>query len=836
MIQTIDLNGSWTLRWTDGQRGDRLPRALGEHWDALPAIPAQVPGEVHLDLVRAGLLAEPAVGLNCLAARWVEETIWYYRRTFHAPALAAGQHAWLVFGCLDLAATVYLNGQKVGQHANAFTPCRLEVTGALQPGENTLVIEIEAGLFATADRPGKGYGMGPDSELAKRNWLRKTQSSFGWDWATRLLNVGIYGDVALEIASTARFDRLVVLAEVSPDLQQGTVTGRVFVDNLLDRALRGTLTVEIEGTGRQASAEVEIRPGPDRVQARVTLPEPELWWPVGHGAQPLYTVRATLVVEGEAVGSETRRVGFRRVRVNQDPHPAGGRYFVIEINNQPVFVKGANFVPADMILARIDRDRYSTLIDRALEANFNLLRIWGGGLYEADAFYELCDERGVLVWQEFIFACAKYPGTDEGFLASVSREATHQVRRLAHHPSLVVWCGNNEMEWQWGGSYEVEAYLPPSEGAQGIQSPDYAIFHLVLPVLLKREDGTRYYQPSSPFSPDHAAPNRDDLGDQHPWSVGFGDTDFRKYRQMSCRFPNEGGILGPTALPTVRACLPPGHEQPHSFTWEHHDNSVCAWGETVYPDDMLVQWLGRPVQSLSLEEYVYWGGVVQGEGLSEYIRNFRRRMFDTASAIFWMYNDCWPAVRSWTIVDYYLRRTPAFHPVRRANQPLTVALAVEGEQVRVYGVNEGPAWQGELRYGLFALAGGYPLDQQCAVELPGNASTLLAEFPYAEWQRLGERAHAALALLSRAGQEAARDRLFMPYFKEMQWPRAQVAVRREGGKAIFTSDTFAWRVCLDLDGEKRLPDNFFDVYPGIPTVLDWPAALGEPVILRVGNA
>jgi len=456
-----------------------------------------------------------------------------------------------------------------------------------------------------------------------------------------------------------------------------------------------------------------------------------------------------------------------------------------------------------------------------------MLRVWGGGQYESDAFYDCCDERGVLVWQEFIFACAKYPAFDEKFLADVKLEAAHQVRRLAHHPSLVVWCGNNEMEegnFHWG--YE-----------RGVAHPDYALFHMVLPVILKREDDTRYYQPSSPFSPDHEAPRRNDMGDQHPWTVGFANTDFRDYRQMPPRFPNEGGILGPTALPTVLACLPPGQRFPRSFAWEVHDNSVSYWGgDRPYPDVMLEQWLDRSVEGMSIEDYVYWAGVVHGEGLTEYIRNFRRRMFDTSSAVFWMYNDCWPAVRSWTIVDYYLRRTPAFHPVRRAFQPLAVAVVHEGEQVVIYGINEGPEWQGELRCGLFALAGGYPLDQRrAAVRLPANASTPIASFPDADWEHLGVNSHGAFAILARDGEEVARDRLFMPYYKEMKWPATQVRVRRAGGKAIFESDVFAWRVCLDLDGDQPLPDNFFDVLPGVPTVLDWPDDLGEPQVLRVGN-
>jgi beta-mannosidase len=833
MSSIIDLNGIWSLRWSDGQRGGPASRLFDSQPDLSRALPAQVPGEIHHDLIRAGLLAEPTVGLNVLAARWVEETIWQYRRTFLAPGVAPGERAFLAFETLDLAATIYLNGQEVGRHANAFYPCRLEVTDRLVEGENALVVVIEAGLFRVGDRPATGYGMSPDSALHKRNWLRKTQSSFGWDWSPRLLNVGIRGDVTLEICAGARFETLVALAELSPDLAQGTVTGRVFVDGLAEGEQQGVLKVGIAETGQVVEAEVTIRPGLQPVEAQIAVDHPALWWPVGHGEQPRYTVTATLSMGGSAVGSATRRIGFRRVVVNQSPHPESGRYFVIEVNGKPIFAKGGNFVPAELIYSRLDRERYAMVVDRALEANFNLLRIWGGGLYESDDFYDLCDGRGLLVWQEFIFACAKYPATDEAFLADVKREATHQVRRLAHHPSLVVWCGNNEMEWgnyNWG--YE-----------KGVAHPDYSLFHLALPRILKQEDGTRFYQPSSPFSPDHDLPNRDDVGDQHPWSVGFANTDFREYRAMACRFPNEGGILGPTALPTVLACLPPGQASPfttdpdvtRSFAWEVHDNGIAAGGPVIWPDEMLKQWLGRPITGMSVEDYVYYGGLVQGEGLSEYIRNFRRRMFSTASAIFWMYNDCWPAVRSWTIVDYYGRRTPAFYPVRRAFQPLAVALTVEAETVRVYGVNEGPAWQGELRCGLFALAGGYPLNVEKPVKLPANASTPIAEFPAAEWRRLGDKTHGAFAILSVNGREVARDRLFLPFFKEMQWPEAEVSVRLEDGRAIFECDVFAWRVCLDLDGERALPDNFFDVLPGIPTVLDWPQALGAPVVLRLGN-
>ena len=227
--------------------------------------------------------------------------------------------------------------------------------------------------------------------------------------------------------------------------------------------------------------------------------------------------------------------------------------------------------------------------------------------------------------------------------------------------------------------------------------------------------------------------------------------------------------------------------------------------------------------------------VLQGHGLAEYIKNFRRRMFDSASAIFWMYNDVWPCTRSWTTVDYYGRRTPAFWPVRRAMSPVTVVVTREGDTVRVYGVNEGPVRSGTLHWGLLALKGGYPREETEQVTLPANTSKLLAESDARTWDKLGIQTHVAFARLHADGQEVARDCLILPFFKEMKWSKARVNMKLVNEKAVFTSRTFAWRVCLDLDGEQALADNFFDVYPGIPTVLEWPKKFGAPKILRIGN-
>lgn len=820
-MHELDLGGVWRARWTDGVRG-RMQGAEKDETDADRYIEARVPGEIHLDCMRAGLIPDPYVNGNCLAARWVEEMIWSCRREFDAPCEALGKRVWLVFEGLDLAATIVLNGKEIGRHCNFFYPCRVEATGLLREKHNVLAVHLDSGLYWASDKPAHGYNNGFNHLLHKRHWLRKPQCQFGWDWSTRLINVGIHKPVRLEwTAGPVRVEQFVPLAELSPDLSAGKVEARLFVEGLGDAPVRGELRVEVAGVAR--AVEVEIKPGANRLSATVDVSNPKPWWPVGCGEPRLYDVRVTLSVGGDTIAERTARVGFRHVKVVQDPHPDAGRYFHLEINGRKVFAKGANFVPADMIFARLDRARYERLTDLALEANFNMLRVWGGGLYESDDFYELCDEKGILVWQEFIFACSKYPAQDEAFHEDVKREARFNIRRLAAHPSLVVWCGNNEIEqgdWHWG--YD-----------RGVVVPHHALFHITLPRLLAEEDPTRYYQPSSPYSPEGVDPCRDDVGDQHPWAIGFANVDFREYRKMICRFPNEGGVLGPTALPTMLACVPEGQRRVSSFAWQTHDNSVDTWDEPSYAHRIISYWLGREATKLSIEEMAYWGGLIQGEALREYCDNFRRRMFDSGSAIFWMYNDCWPATRSWTIVDYYLRRTPSFHPVRRAMAPVNVVLAIEGGEVVVFGVNDtAKTIEADLRYGVFDLAGGYPVDRKQRVTLAPNASTPLARFAAADWK--SPDASMAFAMLESGGELLARNRLFQPLFKDMKWSPANVRVRVENGRAVFESDAFAWGVCLDLDGETELADNFFDVYPGVPYTMAW-SGKAPPKVMRVGN-
>lgn len=826
MLSKLDLNGTWKARGFDGQHG--WPETyVAPGADERIFIDAEVPGDIHLDLERIGLVEDRNIGLNAQNQRWIEEQIWVYRRCFDAPAESVGKRAWFIFDALDLVADIYLNGEKIGSHANVFTPCRIDVTGKIREGENTLAVRIEGGLYSVAEKPSKNYNPSLDHMLHKRSWLRKPQCQFSWDWSPRLVNVGIPRGVRLEWTDTARIDALVVYPVLSDDMKSAKIEARAFVENVTSEPAQAVVRVRIPEANVVVEKIVELPLGMSRQDVSVEIVNPKLWWPRPHGDQPLYNVQCEIEIAGEVADSASRRTGIRSVKIMQDPHPDAGRYFIIEINGKPIFAKGGNWVPPDTIYSSIDSERYRKLVELAVDANCNCLRIWGGGLYADHAMLEACDEMGVMVWHDFIFACSKYPSDNPEFLANVRAEIEYQVRDLSPYPSLVVWCGNNELEWgAWGWGYDRDKAWP-----------DYALYHLVMPRIMHDEDPSRPYWPSSPYSLDFAHPTDHTTGDQHPWEVSLQSegTNFWWYRTDISRFPNEGGVLGATGMATLRQFLPPDQRRVFSPVWEFHDNA-CNYGLPGVCYKALEDWLGLKPDELSFEDYAFLSGLLQSEGLREYINNYRRRMYSSASAIFWMYNDTWPASHGWTIVDYYLRRKLSYHPVRRAFAPVQIVAAVEGENILIVGINETPEpWVGEARFGLFNLAGGLPIDLTREVMLSSNQANVIVEMPVSELERLGFENAGVFALLVKEGCTVAQNRLFMAKFKDLKWAESEIRIERRGAKAIFTSDTFQWGVCLDPDGDSPIADDLFDLLPGIPYEVKWNPDLALPEVRRKGN-
>lgn len=815
------LNGIWKIRWTDGQRGgsphfakepgqpldaDLLghPKDISNLYDPVKWIDASVPGEVHLDLLRAGLIDDPYIGTNVLKCRWVEEFVWYYRKVFDAPQAACSANAVIRFMGLDYGAVIYLNGREIARHANAFRPLLVDVTGKLSDKGNVLVVALESGLYSISEKKVShlySATMGVDNLLHKRMWLRKPQSSTAWDWSPRLLNVGVFGNVELLWGDITIVKQTQVRSTTSPDLKSAELEIRFFLSVPLPADSNVSAKVSLNGIEFPA----EVKTDDDHVSATISVDSPKLWFPAGYGEHYLYDLIYSLECNGNTIDTDERRIGFRHVHVDQSPHPEGGNYFILNVNGVPVFAKGANLVPADMIIAAIDDDRYDKLTDLALEANFNMLRVWGGGVYEDDRFYRFCDEKGLLVWQEFISACATLPYTDQDFRDEVHIEARYQMRRLSGYPSLIVWCGNNEVDVQ--GIQRFKGYPDLPE--------DSRLYYEALPEILKDEDPEKYYQPSSPYSFDGSYADNELVGDQHPWAVGFDNKDHRLYRNMKCRFPNEGGVLGSTSLDNIEDCLEPGQRYLHSFSWDIHDNMLEGWKPGTSSDANVLFWLDSDVRKLALEEAVYALGAVQADGLTTYIDHFRSRKFDTSAAIFWMYNDCWPATISWTIVDHKLRRTPSFYPVKRAFEHVRVLLTQTSEGFDIL-VNNDSLTDVYLTLitGFFSCDGAKTPERESVVNIPANSCAKYDNLP----QDLCEKNMIPYALLRDAdGKILSQNRFISARFYELPLVKEPVIRRETGdGWVAFTSDVFVPYACVGLRGDDRDTDNFFDLLPGIP--------------------
>jgi len=426
-----------------------------------------------------------------------------------------------------------------------------------------------------------------------------------------------------------------------------------------------------------------------------------------------------------------------------------------------------------------------------------------------------------------MFACSKYPGEDPAFVREVEAEVRHNVRELACHPSLALWCGNNEIELGIRDGWIRCWVLGIGDWGRACDE----LFHGKLGEIVVEEDGSRPYWPTSPWSGEGLHPNNPRVGDQHAWCVSLGEAkgDYWEYRKDGSRFPNEFGMLGPSTLKTLRQILPEGERRVGGRVWLHHDNAQNTWRGEPLLDHLLRANLCDHAGRLSFEDYVRYSAILQGEALETAIDNWRRRKFDTAAAVFWMFNDTWPATVSWTVIDYYRRRKPAFWYVKRAFADLRAICVELGDELAIFVVNDLPQPQTvSLRYGLFEIGGGMAVDESVDVQCPANSAVIGARVPLSIWDDAGIDTHGAFAILSDERGELSTHRLFRQRFKYLAWKPAEVELTRTASQLRLRCDRFGWAVCLDADGEQPLAENYFDLIPGVERVIPWPGDRPAP--------
>jgi beta-mannosidase len=631
------LHDGWQLTATTSEVPDNIRGRT---------VPATVPGSTHLDLLASGLITDPFLDQAETELTWMHRADWRYRTTFLAAAVSSDQRVDLVFDGLDTVAAVELNGHLLGHTANMHRGYRFDVRRYLVDGANELTVSFSSAL-AHAEKAEAGLGRRPHVNAHPFSMIRKMACSFGWDWGPDLQTAGIWRPVRLERWHTARLARVRPVVTVSR-----TGSGQVELHADLEWAAgeHENLTLRITvGAGEQT---VVVPAGQQTVIARVEVPDVELWWPVGYGDQPLYDLEAELNGTSGLIDQAVRRIGFRTITVDTTPDEIGTP-FTVYVNSKPVFVKGANWIPDDHFLTRVTRERLARRVDQAVGAHVNLLRVWGGGIYESDDFYDVCDERGVLVWQDFPLACAAYP-EEEPVRGELEAEARENVVRLMSHASLALWNGGNENLWgfaDWGWPEQLEG-----------RTWGLGYYDEVLPRIVAELDPTRFYCPGSPYSPVRGVhPNDENHGTRHDWQV-WNEVDYTHYRDHVPRFCSEFGFQGPPTWATLTRWIHDEPLTPSSPSFLTHQKAEDGNGKL---DRGLAAHLPAPQR---FPDWHWATQLNQARAVSFGIEHFRSWWPRTAGAIVWQLNDCWP-VTSWAAVDSEERVKPLWYGLRHAFAP-----------------------------------------------------------------------------------------------------------------------------------------------------------------------
>jgi beta-mannosidase len=787
-------------------------RGEGAGW-----IPVAAPGDTYLALIEAGRLPHPFLGRNEADAAWVRDREWWWRTTFEAePSRRPGERLALVFEGLDTFASVFLDGVLLGRTDNMFRTYAFDIGDQLKTdGPHTLAIRFDPPALAVPARDLPVWGAFKDRvSHSRRNLMRKAQFGWGWDWGPDLPTVGVWRPVRLE----RRVDATIA------SLGFTTLTATA-------AHAEARIAVELEGVadGRSPRVEVTLVDPDDReVLARsatpdeaaaltISVPDPQLWWTADLGAQPLYTLVVRLF-EGERLLDERRRkVGLRTVEIDTSPDPdePGTTFFRFVLNGAPIFAKGACWVPPSSFVAEVEEDRYRLLLEQAVRANMNMIRIWGGGVYEPDLFYDLCDRLGLLVWQDFMFACAHYPEDDPTFVDSVRGEVGNQVRRLRGHACLAVWCGNNENEAMHRISAEITGDPSPLSGR--------LYYDQIIPSLLQTLDPVTPYWPGSPGG--GPSPNSMRGGDVHDWTVWHGvppvpDTDlvggfdstpegvaYTRYAEDTARFVSEFGIQAAPALATLKRWMDPADltlESP-GFLERVKDEAAKAYA-------MMSPVTGLPT---TLEDYVDFTMWTQAEGLKFGIEHFRRRKPHCSGALIWQFNDCWPCV-SWSLVDYDGVEKASYHAVARAFAPVLASFkALDNHLVELWITNDTLASvSGDAVVELTHLDGRPAWRQDAPFQVAANTSALV-------WRGLApEAVDKVLAVRSLGGEFAPNRRHLAPIARLALKPGARpvmtvTPITASDYRIDLTAEDYLAFVHLTSERpDLRFSDNYFDMATG----------------------
>jgi beta-mannosidase len=795
-VQIIDLNGEWALR----QAGKK------------EVIKALAPGTVHTDLLAAGKIPDPYYQDNEDRVQWIGEADWIYKRTFNVPKdYLQNEQVLLCCEGLDTLATIKINATEIARTDNMFRTYEFDVKNILKPGVNIIEIQFDSTIpYIQQQQEQHPIPLrDPPHGVSGANWVRKEQCNYGWDWGPCLLTCGIWRPVSIVAGRRMKF------ADVN-------IGQKHFKDGSVTLDIKTVLTVKEPVTSAGASVTVSLGQN-TVVKGNITfkeglgnialnIPKPELWWPNGMGKQPLYMVAINLVSkEGTLLDNVTQRIGLRTLHL-QRKADKWGESFQFAVNGVPFFAKGACWIPADTFAPHLKPEDYANLIQSAADANMNMLRVWGGGFYEDDIFYNLCDELGICVWQDFMFACATYPAFDSSFMDNVRAEAEDNVRRLRHHPSIALWCGNNEMEQGWVGDEWNDRQMSWADYGK--------IFDKLLPEITAALDPERDYWPCSPHSPigDRNDFNNPQWGDAHLWDVWHGKKPFEWYRTAQHRFCSEFGFQSFPEPKTVYGYTAAQDRNITSYMMEHHQRSGI--GNTTIIT-YLLDWFRLPDE---FENTLWLSQILQGMAMKYAVEHWRRNMPRTMGTLYWQINDCWP-VASWSSIDYHHRWKALHYMAKQFYAPLLVSGVEDSAKgmVEIY-VNSDllePAMAGELSWTVTNVKGNAISKGKEKVEIKHGSRRVNTLSLSKDIKQYGVRNLMVWLELAVKGKTVSTNLVTFarPKHLELCNPDIKAEIGQAEGSSVITLNAKApalWTWLELTDSDARFSDNFFYLQPDKP--------------------
>lgn len=784
--------------------------------------PATVPGVVHTDLLQNKIIEDPFFRLNERGLQWIDKEDWVYETCFTLAAdMMRKENMELVFEGLDTYADVYLNDECILKADNMFRCWSIPVRQYIREENNILKVYFHSPVKIDVPKWDALPYQYPASNDQSENgglfnkkisiFARKAGYHYGWDWGPRLVTSGIWRPVYIRAWSDLRIND-VFIEQKEVGAGRAVIAGHVELD--ADKDMNGVLvTITDEVTGRVLGEwQADLKRGTNRVTVDFVLHKPKLWWSNGLGEPFLYRFRTDIIAGGELLDSKTERVGIRSLKVVHQPDK-DGHTFYIELNGRPVFAKGANYIPSDNFLPRVTPENYKRTILDAAGVNMNMLRVWGGGIYENDVFYDLCDEYGIMIWQDFMFACSMYPA-EGALLDNIHQEAVDNVKRLRNHACIALWCGNNECQDAWlGWGWKCEIERQNKEYADKIWAQYRQQYHVTLPGVVREYAPGTFYWPSSPFAFEGEMSGTTD-GDRHYWSVWHGKAPISDYDSEKSRFFSEYGFQSFPEFESVKRYAP------YPEDWDIRSEVMMSHQRGGDHANGLIETylLNEYKKPRDFRAFLYMNHVLQGDAIKTAIESHRRQMPYNMGTLFWQHNDCWP-VASWASRDYYGRWKAQHYYVRKAYDDILISPVVEGDDLKVYAVSDRlENTSGRLQLQVW-FDGTVVYHWDKSVGISGNDSRVCFSAPLAKLLEGADRGtvYVRVDYTDKSGR-VYHNNYCLDKQKNMNYPKVdlQTEVRSiEGGYEVTVStDKFARAVCLSVaDNESVYSDNYFDVQP-----------------------